>query len=569
MFSKRAILSIYNILSFTTITPVDIFTIRCYHPCVDIATDAGRKLLATRIQSAIAEAGYDSLAAFARKMGVTRGLIHNYVAGTTLPPLDRLQAIADLCGKPLTWFLVDDPSFTTAEAASLRSERDALLAENNALTGLLAAERERRAAEHDRHAAAMLETVRELCLAYRRLGDTAALLEAAPRLLELARDRGASKAIMEARLQMGHAWFERSDLSRARASLEKALQTARELGDARAERSVLQEMVRVLQASGNLVAARDHALALANSDAWWSRWAGRVSLAALEDQAGNPEAALKYLDEAQEIVDAGDQPQAYVLTARTYILSNRVNLALSRGEYGLAGRLVVDLRETAAQASQPDQVREAALNEAIVLLRIGRVSEAAARLDALGDWAEIAADARLQALVEVLRSEVFRCQGDVDAARNHARLGIEKATEAGRGHVLAEAELALGLAYLDAGRPADAEYHIARAESRAAKLQWRRLQLAARFHRARCRMTDDPEIAMETMRTVLQDLHQAGCRDLEADAMVLLAGLEEGDRAREYAEQAVGIARELGYVRGEKQASPVIAGFDHPTKEEL
>jgi hypothetical protein len=82
-------------------------------------------------------------------------------------------------------------------------------------------------------------------------------------------------------------------------------------------------------------------------------------------------------------------------------------------------------------------------------------------------------------------------------------------------------------------------------------------------------MTDDPKVATETMRTVLQDLHQAGCRDLEADAMVLLAGLEEGDRAREYAEQAVGIARELGYVRGEKQASPVIAGFDHPTKEEL
>ena len=63
---------------------------------MDIRTPEGKQELGRRIQSAIAEAGYDSLAAFARKMGVTRGLIHNYVAGTTLPPLDRLQAIADL-----------------------------------------------------------------------------------------------------------------------------------------------------------------------------------------------------------------------------------------------------------------------------------------------------------------------------------------------------------------------------------------------------------------------------------------------------------------------------------------
>lgn len=536
---------------------------------MDISTDQGRRLLATRIQSAIAEAGYDSLAAFAREMGVTRGLVHNYVAGTTLPPLDRLQTIANLCGKPLTWFLVDDPSLTTAEAAGLRSERDALQAENDALTSQLAAERGRRAAEQDRHGAAMLETVRELCLAYRRLGDTAALLEAAPRLLELARERGDARAIMEARLQMGHAWFERSDLPRARAALEKALEAARNLGDLRAERSVLQEMVRVLQASGNLIAAREHALTLANSDAWWARWAARVSLAALEDQAGNPDAALKYLDEAQEITEAGDQPQAHVLTARTYILSNRVNVALSRGEYGLAEGLVVDLRETSAQASQPDQVREAALNEAIVLLRTGRLPEAAARLETLGDWAELAADARLQALVEVLRSEMFRCQGDVDGARDHARVGIEKATNAGRGHVLAEAELALGLAYLDSGRPADAEYHIARAESRAAKLQWRRLQLAARLHRARCRMADDPPAARETLRTVLEDLRQTGCRDLEADAMTLLAGLEDGDRAREWVEQAVAIAREIGYVRGQRQALLAREAIDPPTKEEL
>ncbi|NSW58191.1 MAG: helix-turn-helix domain-containing protein [Armatimonadetes bacterium] len=539
---------------------------RCYYPPVDISTETGRKLLATRIQSAIAEAGHDSLAAFARKMGVTRGLVHNYVAGTTLPPLDRLQAIADLCGKPLTWFLLDDPSATTADAESLRSERDALQTNVEALASQLASERERRAAEKDRHDAAMLETVRELCLAYRRLGDTAALLEAAPRLLELARDRGASKAVLEARLHMGHAWFERSDLPRARASLEKALETARDLGDTRAERSVLQEMVRVLQASGNLIAARDHALALAHSDAWWSRWAGRVSLAALEDQAGYPDAAQQYLDEAQAIAEADNQPQTYVLTARTYILSNRVNLALSRGDYGLAGRLLADLREIAAQASQPDQVREAVLNEAIVLLRTGRLSEAAARLEALGDWAELAADARLQALVEVLRSEMLRCQADSDGARNHARLGIEKAIDAGRGHVLAEAELALGLAYLDAGRPADADYHIARAESRAAKLQWRRLQLAARLQRARCRMADDPATALDTLRTVLQDLRQAGCRDLEADALVLLARLEKGDQAREHARQAVEIAREIGYFWGERQALPAIASMDRPTK---
>lgn len=524
------------------------------HTNMDPRTDVGRQQLGKRIQAAIADAGYESLCSFGTALGVSQGLVYRYASGATLPPLDRLQAIAELCGKSLTWFLVDDPQQDPTDAFALRSEVRALKSERDSLAAQLAAERERRTQEQDRRGQAMQEAAREICVAYRKLGDTGALLEAAPRLLELARERGDARGIMEARLQMGHAWFERSDLPRARASLERALEAARELRDARAEQSALQELVRVLQASGNLPAAREYARALADSDAWWSRWAGEVSLAALDEQAGDLQSADQHLDRAEDTARSGDQPHGYLLTAATYIASNRVNVALSRGAYRAAESVVCDMRNVAAQASLPDQVREAALDEAIICLRTGRLAEAREKLDALREWAELAGDPRLQALAQVFRSELHCRLGDFESARACARAGLELAAGAGRGHVLAEAELSLGLAYLEAGRLDDAGYHLARAGSRAAKLQWRRMELITQVHLARCRMADDSTLARQELLALVSQCREADCLDLVVDCVALIAPFNGDPEGMEQAREVTETARRLGHVWGERRA---------------
>ena len=521
------------------------------HVPMDLRTSSGRKELGRRIQSAIMGANFASLPEFAKKLGWSRALIYQYINGQVLVQLDRLQQIAEHTGKNLDWFLVADPKATLAEVAALEDERNGYRAQIAELERQLGSEREARLNEAAKHRLSLVDALRETCLAHRRLGDAASMLETAPRWMELAQQGGDDRAVMDANLQMGHAWLLTGEMSRAERALSAALTLATALGDARAEQSVRQEMVRVLQASGRNEEARQQALALAESELWWPRWSGLVSLAALAEQTGELDTAQVHLDAASSVVEEADEPAPRKAVARAYIVSNKANLALAHGRYRQALEISETLSTLAGQAGLPDQLREAALNLAVVALRLGKLRQASDHLHMLAEWAAMSGDRRLAALTKVFQSELSRRCGNLAEAKRLAHVAGEEATEARRGQILAETELTLGEVYWQAGQPDDARYHLTRCASRSEKLQLRRPELAAQLALSRIAANEQALNARDLLADVSAAISQHGYDDLHIDALIELARLSPPDRAVQDAVTATNMARAAGYFWGE------------------
>jgi len=484
---------------------------------MDLRTPEGRAELGRRIQAAIAGSGYDSLAAFAEALGCSRALIYQYVNGEVLVQLDRLQSIGSLTGKPLDSFFCDDPNGVPLEVQRLRSEAGAQGARAQELEQALTGERGARLKEARQHRQALVETLRELCLAYRRLGDAPAMLEAGPRWLSVARENGDEQGALEAELQMAHAWYQTGDTDRAGAALQRVLAGAAALGEQRMELSAQQELVRVFQASGRTEEARQQALQLAEKDVWWHRWAGLVALAAIAEQVGDLEESEARLAAAAAVVEEGDAPDSQRAIARAYVESNRVNVLLARGRYAQALRESETFRLAAEKANLPDQMRESALNVAICHLRLGNYEAAGEGLARLAAWAALAEDRRLCTLTKVFEAERRRRSGDLTGAKQSAREAMEEATALGSGYVLGEAELALGEAFLAGAQADDARYYLSRCLRRAENLHLRRLAVAARFAVARAAAAEGDESAIEAFRQVAAEAVAAGYEDLHAE----------------------------------------------------
>lgn len=503
---------------------------------MDLSTPAGKQELGTRIQSAIMGAGFDSLPEFARQMGWSRALIYQYVSGRVLVQLDRLGQIATHTGKPLEWFLGSDPGGQASRAAEL-----ALQAERQ-ITGLkdeLAAERELRLTQEGRGRAAELGVRAQLCRALRRAGEATGLVEAASAWLELARQAGDDRGVLEAQLQMGHAWFLQGEMARARDVLLEALQTAAERADEAILNSARQELLRVLMQAGQLTEARRVAGQLAEATLWWPRWSGRLSLAAIAAQGGDLAQARQHLEAAEAVIEGADEAADRRVLAHTYLLSNRVTVALIGGDYIEAAEHNEQLRSQAAQAGVSDQLRESELNRALIALRRGRLAEAREGLQRLEEWALLADDQRLRVLTQVFSSELLRRCGDLEGARQTAQVALDEATAVGQLHAQVEAALALGQAYRAAGRTDEARYHLQRAADQAAKLHLARLEWQARL------LLSEADGAVETGE-VREHLQRLGLEDLGVDAVVL--GATDGLSA------AVEQAGRLGYFWGEHAA---------------
>lgn len=504
---------------------------------MDLTTLAGRQELGVRIQSAIMAAGYGSLPDFAREQGWSRALIYQYVSGRVLVQLDRLQRIAEVTGKPLSWFLAADPAGDTSRTTELQTQ---LTQAREAL----ADERGQRLAEDQRARRTSASLLADLCRAQRRNGDAAALLETGARLLELSHQDGNEREALTALLHLGHAWFLQGELPRAEAVLREALALAQRLDETSSLAAVRQELLRVLLQGGQTAVARAEAVALSYSEAWWPRWSGQVSLAAIAIQAGRPAEAAGALDTAEAVIAESDEPAARRLTAETYVLSNRATLALATGDYRQAGALSERLRTVAARAGVLDQIREAELNLALIAVRRGEVGRAAERLALLGDWADLAGDGRLRVLVQVFRSELARRCGDLQRARAEARLALAEAEGLKQAQVRLEAELALAQAEQELGRPDEAAYGLQACLETAANLQYSRAQLQARLLLAAGTEPGAPEPAWPALAA---DLEQAGATDLALDLVLLRARALPADAARPLLADVATRARTLDY----------------------
>jgi len=487
---------------------------------MDLRSPEGRRELGRRIHSAVAAAGHASLPAFAEELGCSRALIYQYVSGDVLVQLDRLQAIAELTGKALEWFLSADPNGANADAARFAEQLSAANSQVEQMQRALARERGQRLEQAARDQRALVEATRALCLALRRAGDGQAMLEAALRYAELARAADDQHALMDAHLQTGHACFITGNVRRAREALRDALQLADEQDDATAEHSARQELVRVLQALGLTDEAREQAGQVAAADRWWPRWSGEVSLAALAEQVGQLDDARDCLETAEERIEQGDPSAEHRLLARTYLASNRVNLALARGRHEEALELGEQLYALAAQAGLPDQLREATLDLGLAHLRMGSLDRAGEHFARLQEWALMSGDTRIGVLARVFEAERLTRSGDLSAAKQLALAALDEAVETGRGHVVAEAELALAEVYLREEQLDDARYHFQRAHDRAGRLALCRLQVTARLGLARTGALDSGpmEEARAELTRVAALAAEIGYEDLHAEA---------------------------------------------------
>ncbi|HEY3396371.1 MAG TPA: helix-turn-helix transcriptional regulator [Armatimonadota bacterium] len=485
---------------------------------MDLTTLEGRRELGQRIQSAIAESGCRSLPAFAERLGCSRALIYQYVKGEVLVQLDRLQEIAQATDRPLAWFLGVPGETFSGQAAALQAERDLLQARLSGTERDLAAERKRRSSQAEQSRRTLAETLRELCQSRRRGGDSEGLVEAAARWLEVAQELDDQQGVMEANLHLGHAWLNLANYGKAERPLNEALQLAVARRDAPTQYSVRQELIRALQAGGRAREAFAQARALASADLWWPRWGGLVAQAALAEQVGDLDAAEVLLQTASEVVEDSDAPLERKLVARTYLISNQVNVALAHGRYRDALQGCETMRASAAQAGLSDQLREATLNLGIASLRCGEVSVAARHFAQLREWGAFAGDQRLASLAQVFDSErLWRCR-DLAGAKAAALTVLDEAVSFGAGQVLGEAELVLGQVYRYEGRTEEARHYLMRCQGRAERLELCRLGVAAALERA---LLDDRRAEAGALLADLANQAAAtGYEDLEAEALL-------------------------------------------------
>lgn len=489
---------------------------------MNLSENAGRQELGRRIQSAIMASGQGSLSAFAGRLGWSRALIYQYVKGDVLVQLDRLQSIAEATGKPLEWFLAPDPNGTSTEIRELEtrvSELEGTLARAHAE---LAEARGARLEQERQRRREALELLRELCLAHRRSGNSQAMVEVGTRWLAVAEAADDARMAMDAQLQLGNAWFASGDIARAQAALEGALRAAVELEDGRAALSARQELVRTLQASGRIDEARAQAQHVAAGERWWPRWSGLVSLAALAEQTGELDGAEEFIARAQAVVQEPDAPEQQRPLAEAYVLSNRVNVLIARGRYEVALRTSADMHSLAQVAGLADQMREAMLNAALCHLRLGHIDPAEYQVNRVQRWTTLEPDARAELMARVIEAEALLLRGDLTRAKECARDAIERATAAGRGQLLAEAELALGRAYLAEERSDDARYHLERCRDRARRLQLRKVEMSAELALARGALMSGTPAAIEHLGRLGRMCAEIGYEDLAAEAEDLL-----------------------------------------------
>jgi tetratricopeptide (TPR) repeat protein len=491
---------------------------------MNLQNEEGRKELGRRIQAAVAHAGYTSLPAFSKALGCSRTLIYEYIAGNCLPPLDRLQAIAELTSHSLDWFISDDPNAAPGEVKLLEARVGELSDQCEELQDAVAVERAHRLADDRAARTSLLEALQELCRAQRQAGDMPGLMRSAARVEDVARSLENTMAFVIGRLQTGHAALGLGKRDLAEEALTMAvdlcsLKDFEEVGIA-----ARQELVRLLQAAGRLDDARKQAAELCNCERWWPRWAAWVSLAALDEQAGLLDEAEKKLREAEVIIYGELAPEHYMLKAEVYVQSNRANMALARGDWPDAAHQAELLQVIASECEIPDQVREGMLNRAIVAVRMGEFERAQDLLKRLREWAAMAAEPRMAGLAAVFEAECLLRIGDAPGARRRAAQAIEMGSDLISGQIVAEGELVMGMAYLEDGLLEDAAHHLRRCRERSNRLQIRRLEVSAAVQQARTLLlTGDPG-ATEALGAALAAAEECGYQDLALLARQSLDG---------------------------------------------
>lgn len=511
---------------------------------MDLRRAEGRREQGRRIQAALDDAGL-SAAALAREIGCSRALVYQYLAGQVLAQPDRVQAIAELCGKPLAWFFSDEPeSAAAAEAETARLRRE-FEAEK------LAHERGRSAEQAD----ALLA----LAAAHESGPDFAALRRVCERLVERSRDLGDPRRLAEAQFKLGNACYALGDYEAARAALSEATAGFREQQAYDRERAARQTLGGALAGLGE----RDRALAefeaVLDSADPADLWRGRLGRADVFEALGRGEEALAELEAAEAALPDDSAERGL---AELYLCAATANVYLLHDDFAAAAAAARRCLPLAEEQAAVTQVVEARLNLACAERYQGHWVAALEAIEDALRLARLTGDRERQATAGAGWAELLGALGLWDQARAAGKDALAAALALGsvRGEILAHQ--ALSETYRRAGDAQEALYHARQGAAAAGGHRLVKLEASLRLCLALALRAGGAAGAEAELRRVAATADEIGARRLQAEAALALGGDENLALARRLADETGAFETQLAVAlaTGEGDALASAAG---------
>jgi tetratricopeptide (TPR) repeat protein len=491
---------------------------------MDLSTREGRRQQGERIKRSVREAGL-SLDDLAVRIGCSRALIYQYASGASLAQTDRLQVIAAVVGKSLTWYF-EDPSEAKPDAppGDVAPPSDP--------------EADRRRIRE------RIQQLRTLVSAYSTSPDWRKAADTCQQILPLLAHDDDVDQTSDVLYVQGSALINAQDYGAARAKLEEAGTLFRERGNPDRALDCLQGLGHIAVQLGRAEEAISLFQRVSESQRWAHRWQGALSLGAAHEVLGDYSRSAEYFLQALDIVsENADTAQTDI--ARLYIDGNWANLELDWGEFAEAQHRSEQCVILAQRLGIQDQYVEALLNRGTALLGRLELSAALSDIEQAANVAQLIRDTHRWSLALATRSlamSACRRPGDAVATAKEA-LAIALRCGANRAEILAQH--ALAEAYFVDGNLSEARYHLDQAVAAAtgARLKLPLAQLAsvrARIEIAAGNLALAATVAQEALKTA-EELHaKAVVRD--ATTILAVATLAQGDTAASLAHAQSAIA---------------------------
>ncbi len=515
---------------------------------MDLSTREGRRELGARIKRAVRDTNL-SLEDVALRIGCSRALIYQYVAGNSLVQPDRLQLIGREVGRPLAWFFADEDDPVSGSPSPPREPAPTAGASGPGEEGRRIRER--------------LAQLRTLVHAYVEPADWQGVFDTCQQMLPLLEHEDDQARIAEVLLMQGEALIQTQEWGPAKGKLEQSGVVFRALGRTDRALACLQSLGHVNVTLGRTEEALLQFQQVAGGESWTHRWQGTLSLGAAHEVLGDyPQAAAMFI-RAQEIVDECDDP-ALAETARLYIDGNWANLELDWGDYGGASERADRCVLLAQRLGSQDQYIEALLTRGLALLGLQDLHTALTELQRALNVAQLTRDHPRWSLALSCRSlaRTF-CRQTVDSVAD-GKEALATALRCGASRAEMLAQRALAAAYLADGNTREARYHIEQATAIAMSL---RLPLAqAQFAVLRASLELEagrPAEAAAAAAAALSAAEALAARPVQHDGYLTLArvALERSDWAEaiRLASQADALASAMGVPASAWRARALIA----------
>lgn len=529
---------------------------------MDLSNKLGRREQGQRIQRAVERAGL-SIEELAGRIGCSRALIYQYLAGSTLSQPDRLQQIAAECGVPLTYFYSEtDPNADVSTDSDSDSSGDGRTdSVSRPHPGIV---------ESADVAERLNQTLRSLnALADAQEGppDYRELASTCERIYLLAGQVGDRLAQAKTQFRLGNACLRMADFHRASTALRGAIDLARDLGEKELEADARQSLGNVLVSLGNFAEARVQFEFCAAGKHTSGRWKGTLSLGSVNTLYGEYRQAMERFDEAAAIIDEAEAARTYSAREASigmlYVNGNRTNVYINGGDFETARPIIQSSLLTAEAYGIADEHLEARLDLAICDFYTGRWSSAYRGLNSMLQLSRFVGDQGRETMARAWLGILQAASGDFGAAIGSGKDALSMALSRGDRRAELYSQIALADAYTgQTNRESEARYHANQALAVAVSLRMERGEAECRLRAARlAAQCGDVNELIEASTRALLLAQKLGARHIECIAYVWLAVAHSGGSGGEteigatpeaikYARQALELAQNLSLSEG-------------------